>query len=178
MGVPPPRTRERIRKMIPILEHGTPMLKERWIGHPFIPPRVFGPSQYLMTPPVQMTKLKLKSKPLPANSISKLVPPETQSDAKEHQHIELKAGGNARRSTRAEDAPINNFVRWFQAISTNMNAEAQKRALAASRKAASSVFTDVGDDEDSSAVAKAAPVQGDVRKVEYSAEMAEIGFPA
>ena len=37
-----------------------------------------------------------------------------------------------------------------------MNAEAQ-RALAASRKAASSVFTDVGDDEDSSAVAKATP---------------------
>ena len=59
-----------------------------------------------------------------------------------------------------------------------MNAEAQKRALAASRKAASSVFTDVGDDEDSSVAAEAAPAQGDVRRVEYSAEMAEIGFPA
>ena len=59
-----------------------------------------------------------------------------------------------------------------------MNAEAQKRALAASRKAASSVFTDVGDDEDSSAVAKAAPARGDARWVEFSAEMAEIGFPA
>ena len=59
-----------------------------------------------------------------------------------------------------------------------MNAEAQKRALAASREAASSVFADVGDDEDGSAVAKAAPAQGDVRRVEYSAEMAEIGFPA
>ena len=59
-----------------------------------------------------------------------------------------------------------------------MNAEAQKRALVASRKAASSVFTDVGDDEDSLTVAEAAPVRGDVRRVEYSAEMAEIGFPA
>ena len=59
-----------------------------------------------------------------------------------------------------------------------MNAEAQKRTLVASSKAASSVFTDVGDDEDSSAVAKEAPAQGDVRRVEYSAEMAEIGFPA
>ena len=88
------------------------------------------------------------------------------------------ARGNARRSTRADAAPINNFVRWFQAISANMNAEAQKRALVTSRKADSSVFADVGDDEDSSVIAEAAPARGDVRRVEYSAEMAEIGFPA
>ena len=54
------------------LERGTSALKNRWPGHPSIPPRVFGPSQYLMTPPVQLTKpstlkLKLTSKPLPAN---------------------------------------------------------------------------------------------------------------
>ena len=53
-----------------------------------------------------------------------------------------------------------------------------KRALAASRKAASSVFTDVGDDEESSIAVEAAPARGDVRRVEYSAEMAELGFPA
>ena len=58
----------------------------------------------------------------------------------------------------------------------NMNVEAQKRALVASRKAASSVFADVGDDEESLIAAEAAPVQSDVRRVEYSAEMAEIGF--
>ena len=44
-----------------------------------------------------------------------------------------------------------------------MDAEAQKRALAGSGKAASLVFADVGDDEDSSDVARAAPAQGDVR---------------
>ena len=32
--------------------------------------------------------------------------------------------------------------------------------------------------EDSSTAAEAAPAQCDVRRVEYSAEMAEIGFPA
>ena len=67
------------------------------------------------------------------------------------------AGGSTRRSTGVDAAPINNFMRWFQAISTNMNVGAQKRALAASRKAASLVFADVGDDEDGSAVAKATP---------------------
>ena len=43
-------------------------------------------------------------------------------------------------------APINNFMQWFQVILANMNTEAQRRALAASRKAASSVFADVGDE--------------------------------
>ena len=55
--------------------------------------------------------------------------------------------------------PINNFVQWFQVISASMNTEAQRRALAASRKAASSVFADVGDDEVSSIAVKTAPVK-------------------
>ena len=38
-----------------------------------------------------------------------------------------------------------------------MNAEAQMRAIAASGKAALSVFTDVGDDEASSITVQAAP---------------------
>ena len=103
MGVPPPRTGECIKRMIIILECGTPASKDRWPGHPSILPMVFGPSQYLMMPPVQLTKLKsisklkLTSKPLPANSTSKLVPPETQSDAEEHQCIQLTAGGDTRR---------------------------------------------------------------------------------
>ena len=59
-----------------------------------------------------------------------------------------------------------------------MNVEAQKRALMASRKVASSVFTDVRDDEESPIAAEAAPVQGDLRRVEYSAEVAEVGFPS
>ena len=67
-------------------------------------------------------------------------------------------GGHTRRLAGADASLINSFMRWFQAISTNMNAEVQRRALAASRKAASSVFADVGDDEESSIAAKAAPV--------------------
>ena len=89
MGVPPPRTRECIKRMFIILERGTPALKDRWPGHPSISPSVFGPSQYLVMPPAQLTKpkstskLKLTSKLLAAYSTSKLAPPETQSDAEE-----------------------------------------------------------------------------------------------
>ena len=119
------------------------------------------------------TKSKVTSKPLPASSsISKLVPKETQSNAKDHQRIKLTSGGNTRGLAGTDVALINHFVQWFLAISANMNAEAQRRAMSTSRKAASSVFADEG----SSYVVKAAPVRGDLRRVEYSAEMAEIGF--
>ena len=69
-------------------------------------------------------------------------------------------------------------MQWFQVISANMNTEAQRRALAAPGKAASSVFTDVRDDEVSLIAVKTAPVWGDVRRVEYSAEMAVVRFPS
>ena len=71
---------------------------------------------------------------------------------------------------------INNFVHWFQAILASMNLEAQQRALAASRKAASSVFTDAGDDEMSLIAVETAPALGDGRKVKYSTELAAVGF--
>ena len=50
-------------------------------------------------------------------------------------------------------------MQWFQVISANMNTEAQRRALAASRKAALSVFTDVGDEEGGSIAAETTPVK-------------------
>ena len=92
--------------MIAILEHGMPASKDRWPGHPSIPPRVFGPSQYLMMPPAQLTKLKQKlklmvtSKPLPADTASKLTPPEIRSDAKEWWCRQMIAVGDVRKVGR------------------------------------------------------------------------------
>ena len=163
MGVPTQRTRDCIKQMIVILEWETPVSKIRWPGHPSILPRVFGPSQYLMMLLVQLTrpkstlkpalkmkltsKTKLTLKPLPASVTSKLIPPKTQSDVEECQHAQLVAGGDIRRVVGADIVPINNFMQWFQAILAHMNTEAQRRALATSSKAASSIFTDVGDEE-------------------------------
>ena len=78
---------------------------------------------------------------------------------------------------KTESTLINHFVHWFQAISANMNAKAQRKALSALQKAASSVIADEWDGEESLNVVKAAPAQSNLRRVEYSAEMAEIGIP-
>ena len=111
MAIPPSKTQECIKKMIAILEHGTPVPKERWIGHPSILLLVFGPSQYLVTPPIWMTKPKLTSKPLPAlSSISKLALQETRSKVEDHQKIKLMGGGNARRLAGTDVALINHFM--------------------------------------------------------------------
>ena len=83
MGVLPPKMRDHIKRMIAILERGMLASKDRWPGHPSIPPRVFGPCQYLMMPPTQLTKPKSKSKPmvtfmpLPTDASMKLMPPES-----------------------------------------------------------------------------------------------------
>ena len=112
-----------------------------------------------LTKPKPILKPKLTLKLLPVNLTSKLVPPETRSDAEECRCTQLAAGGDSRRVVGADVTPINKFVQWFQAISANMNTEAQRRPLAASRKAASSVLTDVWDDEASSIAVKTIPVE-------------------
>ena len=87
-------------------------------------------------------------------------------------------GGDARGSAKAEVGSINHFICWFQTMSVNTNAKAQKRALSASQKAASSVLANEWYDKGKSDAVKVAPVQSDQRRVEYSAKMAEIGFPS
>ena len=134
-GTPPPRTREYIKRMIIILEHGMHESKDRWIGHPSILPRKFDLRQYLMTPLIQETKPKMTWRPLPtSSSTSKLVPKETQSNPEDCRRVELVGGGDARGLTKTEAALINHFVHWFQAISPNMNTKAQKRAYLPHRK--------------------------------------------
>ena len=94
MGTPPPQTREYIKRMIIILELGMHESRDMWIGHPSIPPTMFGPRQYLVTPPIQETKPNLTLRPLPASSSTlKLIPKETQSDPQDHWRVKLMSGG-------------------------------------------------------------------------------------
>ena len=56
--------------------------------------------------------------------------------------------------------------------------KAQKRALSALWEAASSVLANEWYDKRKLDAVKVSPIQSDLRRVEYSADMAEIGFPS
>ena len=164
--------------MIAIMECDTPMSKDRWLGHPSILLRMFGPKQYLVTPLIQKTKPRVTSKPLPAaGSTSKLVPKETQSNFKDCRRVKLTSRGDAKGLVKADVGPIKHFVHWFQTISANLDTEVQKKALSASWEAASSLLTNESYDEGKSNVIEVIPIQNDIRRVKYSAEMVAAGFP-
>ena len=59
-GRPEPPIQDKIVRMIAILHSDTYPDKERWLGHPCIPRRVFGPREYLVDPPLQLSKLSLR----------------------------------------------------------------------------------------------------------------------
>ena len=63
-------------RLIDELERTTNALKERWVGHPDIPPRVFVPEEFMKAQKIQV-KPMLTSETLPtAGPQSKLVPPQ------------------------------------------------------------------------------------------------------
>ena len=58
--------RRKIQLMIRILNEDTCPDIHHWEGHPCIPKRVFGPKEYLIDPPLQLSKPRVTSRPLPA----------------------------------------------------------------------------------------------------------------
>ena len=65
--------RRKIKLMIKILNEDTCPDIDHWEGHPCIPKRVLGPKQYLIDPPLQLSKPKVTSRPLPAASGSSVL---------------------------------------------------------------------------------------------------------
>ena len=60
--------RRKIELMIKILDEDICPDIHHWEGHPCIPNGVFGPKQYLINPPLQLSKPRVTSRPLPAAS--------------------------------------------------------------------------------------------------------------
>ena len=60
--------RRKIELMIKILNEDTCPDIQHWEGHPCIPKRVFGPKQFLINSPLQLSKPKVTLRPLPAAS--------------------------------------------------------------------------------------------------------------
>ena len=67
-GRPEPPIQAKIVRMIALLHSDTYPDKDKWLGHPCIPRRVFEPKEYLVNPSLQLSKPQVTSRPLSAAS--------------------------------------------------------------------------------------------------------------
>ena len=120
-GRPEPLIQDKIVWMITILHSDTNPDKEKWLGHPCIPRRVFGPREYLVDPPLQPSKPQVTSRPLStASGGSVLVQDQPQSEIRiirsHKQHIHSK-------SKNTKDISSSIFMSWFKTVSATSTQE-------------------------------------------------------
>ena len=121
-GRPVPLIQDKIVRMITILHSGTYPNVDRWPGHPCIPRRVFWPREYLVNPPIEPTRPRVTSKPLPAvGGGSRLAQDQPQSESGTFKPSRATGNVCTSRSRDTESASINLFMSWFEAISVNLN---------------------------------------------------------
>ena len=179
-GRPELSIRDKIVRMISILHSDTYPDMDRWPGHPCIPRRVFGPREYLVDPPVQPTRPRVTSKPLPAaGGGSRPAQDQPQSEFGTFKLSEATGNACTSRSRDTESALINLFMSLFETISANLDETVKRRTLFACQEAASSMIAEELCDREELAEAtherpEATHGCPEARRVEYSAETADI----
>ena len=129
--------------MIKILNRDTCPDIDHWEEHPCIPKRVFGPKQHLINPPLQLSKPKVPSKPLPAASGRSVL----TNYWPQHELGSFKLTGTPRYGHSSEpraqdDAVKKQFMAWFNTAFANLDPRVKRKALFASRDAVSAVITE------------------------------------
>ena len=129
--------------MIAILHSDTYPDKERWLEHPCIPRRVFGPREYLVNPPLQLSKPQVTSRPMSAASGgSVLVQDQPRSEIGTFKPSGATSNTCTSRSKNTEDISSSIFMSWFETVSANLNTKVKHKALFACREAASAVIAE------------------------------------
>ena len=103
---------------------------ERWVGHPSIPPRVFGPSEYLDEPPKQLTKLQPAVTPrFDTSSLGFDEQPSSSRTNFQPTRPGLSFYGPQ------EQGLGQSFAQWFDTTFIDYSPEVRQRAIQASREA-------------------------------------------
>ena len=127
---PVPSIQDKIVRMITILHSDTYPDKERWLGHPCIPKRVFGPREYLVNPPLQLSKPQVTSKPMPAASGGSVpVQDQPQSEIETFKPSRAISNTCTSRSRNTEDISSSLFMSWFKTVSANFDMRVKCKAL-------------------------------------------------
>ena len=128
--------------MIAILHSDTYPDKERWLGHPCMPRRVFGPKEYLVNP-LQLSKPQVTLRPLSTTSGgSVLVQDQPQSKIGTFKPSGATSNTCTLKSKNTEDISSSIFMSWFMTVSANLNTKVKCKALFACQEAASAVIAE------------------------------------
>ena len=120
--------------MIKILNEDTCHDIHHWEGHPCIPKRVFGPKEYLINPPLQLSKPRVTSKPLSAGSGgSVLTNHQPQSELGSFKVTRTPRYGHSSEPKVQEDTAKKQFMAWFDTAFANLDPRVKHKALLASR---------------------------------------------
>ena len=169
---PEPPIQAQIVRMITILHSDTYPDKAGWLGHPCIPRRVFGPKEYLVNPPLQLSKPQVTLRPLSAASGgSVLVQDQPQSKIGTFQPSGATSNTCTSKSKNTEDISSSIFMSWFETVQ-DLDTRIKCKALFACQEAASTVIAkEWCNVEDQTEVTHG---RLNARRVEYCAEMADI----
>ena len=142
-GRPEPLISARIVRLITILHSDTYPDEERWLAHPCIPKRVFGPREYLVDPPLQLSKPQVTLRPLSAASGSSvLVQDQPQSEIRTFKPSGATSNTCMSKLKNTEDISSSIFMSWFKTVSANLNTRIKCKALFACQQAASAMIAE------------------------------------
>ena len=106
--------RRKIKLMIKILNEDTCPDIHHWEGHPCISKRVFGPNEYLINPPLQLSKPRVTSRPLSAASCGfVLTNHRPQSELRSFKVTRTPRYGCSSEPKVQEDTARKQFIAWF-----------------------------------------------------------------
>ena len=129
-GRPEPLIQAKIVRMITILHSDTYPDRERWLGHPCIPRKVFGSREYLVNPPLQPSKPQVTLRPLSAASGgSVLVQDQPRSEVRTFKLSGATSNTCMLKSKNTEVFSSSIFMSWFETVSANLDTRIKCKAL-------------------------------------------------
>ena len=127
--------RKKIQLMIKIFNEDTCPDILRWEGHPCFPKRVFSPKEYLIDPPLQLSKPRVTSRPLPAASGRMvLTSHQPQSELGSFEATRTPRYGHSLEPKVQEDTARKQFIAWFDTACANLDPRVKHKACLPARK--------------------------------------------
>ena len=116
---------------IQTLEAHTVHSNERWVGHPSIPQRVFGPAKYLNEPPTKLTKPQTTTMPQSDDDN-----PTFNTQPTSLQAGDFQATRHEKFFPRFKEQSLGQrFAHWFDFTFADYNTELKQKAIRAGQKA-------------------------------------------